>query len=174
VRWHALAFIALLRAVNVGGTNKLPVSDLRRLCESAGFQAVRTYIASGNVVFESEKSESQVKTDLEDRLHAHVGKPVGVLVRTAAELAHVLKLNPFPEQAPNRTVAIFLDRPPAAHALENLSGRKDEELRLAAREIYVRYGNGMGTSKLGIPAADHGTARNMNTVAKLVGLATEA
>jgi uncharacterized protein (DUF1697 family) len=174
ISWGMTIFIALLRAVNVGGTNKLPMSDLKRLCESAGFRAIRTYIASGNVVFESEKSESQIKADLEARLHAHMGKPVGVLVRTAEELAQILEHNPFPEQAPNRTVAIFLDRPPAADALENLSGRKDEQLRLGTREIYVHYGDGMGTSTLRIPTADHGTARNMNTVAKLAALATKA
>lgn len=61
-------FIALLRVVNVGGTGKMPMSDLRRLCESAGFAAVRTYIASGNVVFESEVSEAEVKAALEEKL----------------------------------------------------------------------------------------------------------
>jgi uncharacterized protein (DUF1697 family) len=167
-------FIALLRAVNVGGTGKLPMNDLRRLCESAGFGAIRTYIASGNVIFESEKAEAQVKRDLEDRLHTYAGKSVGVLVRTAAELAQVLERNPYPERAPNRTAVIFLDRPLVANALEKLSGRKDEELRLGIREIHVHYGEVIGTSKLRIPAADHGTARNMNTVSKPVAMATEA
>lgn len=166
-------FIGLLRAVNVGGTNKLPMSDLRRICESARFRAVRTYIASGNVVFESDRSEAQIKADLEDRLRTYAGKPVGVLVRTAAELAQVLERNPFAEKAPNRTVAIFLDKPPAADALENLPGRKEEELRIGTREIYVHYGDAMGASRLRIPAADHGTARNMNTVAKLAAMATD-
>jgi uncharacterized protein (DUF1697 family) len=59
------AFVALLRAVNVGGTGKLPMTDLRRLCEDAGFRAVRTYIASGNVVFESESTETEIKAALE-------------------------------------------------------------------------------------------------------------
>ena len=77
------AYVALLRAVNVGGTGKLPMSDLKALCERAGFLGVRTYIASGNVVFESRMSEAQVKAALESALEEYAGKPVGVLVRTA-------------------------------------------------------------------------------------------
>jgi uncharacterized protein (DUF1697 family) len=166
-------FIALLRAVNVGGTGKLPMGDLKVMCERAGFRSVRTYIASGNVVFESEKSASQVKSALEKKLRAYAGKPVGVLVRTSTELAQVLARNPFPKTAPNRTVAIFLDEAPPTDALKSVTGKKDEELRLGKREIYVHYGEGMGTSKLKIPAARNGTARNMNTVAKLAAMANE-
>jgi uncharacterized protein (DUF1697 family) len=165
------AFIALLRAVNVGGTGKLAMTDLKLLCEDAGFGGVRTYIASGNVVFESELSEAAVRQELERRLHAHAGKPVGVVVRTAAEMAEVLARNPFPDAPTNRTVAIFLDAAPAATALDNLSGRVDEEVRMGRREIYVLYGPDMGHSKLRIPAAKTGTARNMNTVAKLAAMA---
>jgi uncharacterized protein (DUF1697 family) len=80
----------------------------------------------------------------------------------------VLAANPFPEAAPNRTVAIFLDAPPPRDALDSISGQRDEELALGAREIYVRYGDGMAGSKLKIPAAATGTARNLNTVAALV------
>jgi uncharacterized protein (DUF1697 family) len=165
-------FIALLRAVNVGGTGKLPMTELKRMCEAAGFTAVRTYIASGNVVFDSKKSAPQVKAALEAALLQYAGKPVQVLVRTAPELAEVLAGNPFPQAAPNRTVAIFLDSAPPADTLEKLSGQKDEEVELGKREIYVHYGEGMGQSKLKIRAASEGTARNINTVAKLVQMAS--
>jgi hypothetical protein len=103
------SFVALLRAVNVGGTGKLPMSDLKAMCESIGFQKVRTYIASGNVVFRSAWSELEVKAALEARLQAYAGKAVGVAVRTAAEIAEVLAQNPFPGAPGNRVVAIFLD-----------------------------------------------------------------
>jgi uncharacterized protein (DUF1697 family) len=162
-----LVFVALLRAVNVGGTGKLPMSRLNAMCEAVGFEAVQTYIASGNVVFRSAKSESQVQAALEAKLETYAGKRVGVLVRTAAEMAAVLKENPFPQAPPSRTVAIFLDGPPPADALKGITGQKGERIRLGRREIYVHYGEGMGTSKLKIPAAQAGTARNMNTVAKL-------
>ena len=161
-------YVALLRAVNVGGTGKLPMSDLKAMCLDAGFARVETYIASGNVVFDSKASPSKVKAELEKRLHAYGGKPIGVIVRSAAEMQAVLKANPFPKAEPKFTYAIFLDEPPPADALEHVSGVQDEKMRLGKREIFVHYATGMGRSKLKIPAARKGTARNMNTVAKLV------
>lgn len=164
-------YIALLRAVNVGGTGKLPMAELRAMCEAAGFEQVRTYIASGNVVLKSAASEKQVKAELAARLERYAGKPVGVLVRTGTELAAVLAANPFPKAAPNRTVAIFLDKAPPVDALDAMSGRSSEEVVVGKREIYVHYVDGMADSKLKIVAAKTGTARNINTIAKLVEMA---
>lgn len=168
-------YVALLRAVNVGGTGKLPMTELKAMCEAAGFEEVRTYIASGNVVFASDLPEAKVKAELERRLADYAGKPVGVCVRTAGEMAQVLGANPFAAAPANRTVAIFLDAAPPEDAAERAVGRAaDEEIALGAREIYVRYGEaGQGNSKLRIPAAKAGTARNLNTVAKLAGMAAE-
>ena len=165
------AYIALLRAVNVGGTGKLPMTELKTTCEAAGFTKVKTYIASGNVVFLSKLTEAKVKAALETALAVYAGKHVGVAIRTAAEMAAVLAANPFPNAAPNRTVAIFLDNAPPTNALEAATGQKDEEMRLGLREIYVHYGEGMADSKLKIPAAKTGTARNINTIAKLAEMA---
>jgi len=161
-------YAAFLRAVNVGGTGKLPMSELRAMCESVGFSSVRTYIASGNVVFESKLSEKSVKAKLEHALETYAGKPVGILVRTGAELAAVLANNPFSSAAANRTVAIFLDAPPPADVMDSARGQQTEEIALGTREIYVHYKDGIARSKLKIPAAGTGTARNMNTVATLV------
>ena len=167
------SFVALLRAVNVGGTGKLPMSELKQVCEELGFGTVRTYIASGNVAFTSRKSEAGVKAVLEERLEAYAGKPVGVLVRAAAEMAQVLADNPFPKAPPNRTMAVFLDRAPPADTLAGIRGQRSEQVRLGRREIYIHYGEGMGTSKLVVAAAKTGTARNMNTVAVLARMAAE-
>ena len=164
-------FIALLRAVNVGGTGKLPMTELKAMCEQAGFNGVRTYIASGNVVFDSVSSAAQVKATLEKLLLEYAGKPVRVLVRTQAELAAALANNPFPHAPPNHTIVIFLDGAPPADTLATLGGRKNEEVILGEREIYVSYGDGIGQSKLKIRASDEGTGRNINTVAKLVEMA---
>lgn len=164
-------YIALLRAVNVGGTGKLPMTELKTMCEAAGFSQVKTYIASGNVVFLAKGDAAAVKAALEKKLEAYAGKPVGVLVRTPEEMKAVLAANPFADKAPNRTVAIFLDEAPPADALEKISGLNGEELKLGRREIYIHYGDGMADSKLKIPAAAKGTARNMNTVAKLSEMA---
>jgi uncharacterized protein (DUF1697 family) len=165
------SYVALLRAVNVGGTGKLPMSELKTMCIAQGFERVQTYIASGNVVFSASQGEAEIKGALEKRLAAYAGKPVGVIVRTAKQLEMVLQSNPFPDAPPNWTVAIFLDDPPPKNALETIKGRVDEEVCLGNREIYVAYGSGMGRSKLKIPAAAKGTARNVNTIAKLVELA---
>jgi uncharacterized protein (DUF1697 family) len=167
------AYVALLRAVNVGGTGKLPMGDLKRLCEQAGLLRVRTYIASGNVVFASTLSEAEVKATLESALEDYAGKPVGVRVRTAAEMGEVVASNPFPDARPDRTVAIFLDGPPPPGTVEQTTGRAEEEIRLGTREIFVHYGDGMGRSRLKIPAAASGTARNINTVTKLAEMAAE-
>jgi uncharacterized protein (DUF1697 family) len=167
------AWIALLRAVNVGGTGKLPMSELKAMCEELGFADARTYIASGNVVLSSRKSEAAIKSALEKRLAYYAGKPVGVLVRNAQEMAQVAAQNPFAKLAPNRTMALFLDQAPPADTLATVRGQKDEKIRLGKREIYIHYGNGMGQSKLVIPAAKNGAARNMNTVAVLAKMAAD-
>ena len=168
------SFVALLRAVNVGGTGRLAMVDLKAMCEAAGFLAVRTYIASGNVVFGSACSEFEAKAALEARLQAYAGKPVGVVVRTAAEMAAVLAANPFQDTPGNRVTAIFLDGLTSSGTLDGVTGHApDEALRIGRREIYVRYGSGMADSKLRIPAAARGTARNMNTVARLAAMAAD-
>ena len=164
------AFVALLRAVNVGGTGKLAMADLRVICERQGYKNVRTYIASGNVVFQCDSTEAAIKSELHKALSAHAGRAMGVIVRTGAEMANALAANPFPSAAPNRTVAIFLDAPPPPGWAEATSGCRTEQLELRGRELYVHYGDGMADTKLRIPAAVSGTARNMNTVAKLAEL----
>jgi uncharacterized protein (DUF1697 family) len=128
-------WVALLQAVNVGGTGKLPMQDLKYMCEKAGFRAVRTYIASGNVVFESKKAQAQVKVALEGSLRSYAGKPVAVLVRKAAELVEVLARNPFLQAPRNLTVVIFLDNSPAEDALETLVGQKGEKVVLGTRDL---------------------------------------
>ena len=165
------SYIALLRAVNVGGTGRLPMSELQAMGRAAGFSKVKTYIASGNVVFQSTATAKTVKAKLEAHLLAHVGKQVVVAVRTAREMAAVIESNPFANAPAERTVAIFLEEAPAADALDHATGVRGEEMRLGVREIYVHYRSGIGTSKLRIPAAENGTARNLNTIRKLAAMA---
>ncbi|VUL85253.1 DUF1697 domain-containing protein [Stenotrophomonas maltophilia] len=163
--------VALLRAVNVGGTGKLPMVELVAMCEDAGFTDVRTYIASGNVVFRSGLDEAGVRKALGQRLQAYAGKPVGVLVRSAAEIAAVAAGNPFPHAAGNRVVALFVDEVLPADPLTGVTGLRDEQLALGTRELFVHYGDGMADSRLRIPYAQQGTARNLNTVGKLAAMA---
>lgn len=164
-------YVALLRAVNVGGTGKLPMTELHAMCEAAGFRDVRTYIASGNVVFGSDAEETEVKAALERALRAYAGKPVGVIVRSGAEMAAVVAANSFSDRAPNRVVAVFLDAPPPPDWRDGVSGLKTEELASGKREIFVHYPDGQAYTRLKMPAFAVGTARNMNTVAKLAEMA---
>ncbi len=164
-------YFALLRAVNVGGTGKLAMKDLKDICIKAGFCDVQTYIASGNVMFRTDLAEADIKAVLGKSLALHCGRQVGLLVRDLHEMQAILDANPFPDAAANRNVVIFLDAPAGEGVLQTVSGQKNEEIRLGKREIHVRYDDGMGSSKLKIPAAAAGTARNIRTVSKLVELA---
>lgn len=163
-------FVAFLRAVNVGGTGKLPMADLRQMFDELGFTDVKTYIASGNVAFTSDKPEKAIKSAVEDKLAEYAGKPVAVFVRTAADMRRILQESPFPDKAPNFTFVVFLERKAPKDTLTQAVRLDDEEVRIGKREIYVHYPSGVSQSKLRIPAAEHGTARNMNTVKKMVDI----
>jgi uncharacterized protein (DUF1697 family) len=164
-------YVALLRAINVGGTGKLPMTELRDLCESAGFDCVKTYIQSGNVIFKSALPEAKVKAKLEKALTAKMGKPFFALVRTATELGAVVKRNPFKQATPNQVLVLFLDEKPAKNALAGLKIPGREKVELTGREVFIHYPDGMGRSKLRIPFAKTGTGRNLNTVETLATMA---
>lgn len=167
-------YVALLRAVNVGGTGKLPMADLKRIAEEFGFDKVRTYIASGNLLFSSDASKAEVRSWLERALKNHMGKPVTVMVRNAAEMERVVENNPFKDAPGQWVLATFLADPAPSSALDDVRYAEGERIGLGKREIYVDYcGKLLGRSKLKVPAAATGTARNMNTVAELAELAKE-
>ena len=160
----------MLRAVNVAGTGKLPMAELKAIGEACGFANVRTFIASGNLLFDSDLPESDVTRLVADRVEAFCVKPVPVFVRSAAEMAKVAAANPFAGQPGNRVVAHFMAVAPTQAMIDAATGPKDEQLALGTREIYIFYGEGMGTSKLKLPAFKDGTARNMNSVTKMAEL----
>ncbi|SCB21047.1 DUF1697 domain-containing protein [Rhizobium multihospitium] len=166
-------FIALLRAVNVGGTGLLPMADLKALCEAIGFTDVRTYIQSGNVVFRAEADEATVQARLEEALAAKMGKSPGVILRSRQALERVAENSPFPHAKPNYLLVTFLQEAAPKDALEKLVAPSGEEVHIAGREIYVHYPDGSGRSKLKLPALKAGTSRNLNTVRKLAEMARE-
>jgi uncharacterized protein (DUF1697 family) len=102
-----------------------------------------------------------------------MGAAVGVMIRDSDELADVVSSNPFADRDARYTVAIFLDEAPPADSISSAKKVEGEQMALGKREIYVHYPSGQGQSRLAIPAAATGTARNMNTVAKLAEMATE-
>ena len=167
------AYVVLLRAVNVTGTGVIAMSDLKALCEAAGCRKVRTYIASGNVVLVSELGREALQAELGRRLEQVMGRKVGVILRTPEELSAALAATPYGEMEAARTHICFLDAAPPADALKHARNQMEELVHLGEREIHIHYPNGQGQSRMTIPAAKQGTARNLNTVRKLLQMLSE-
>lgn len=165
-------YVALLRAVNLGGNSTLEMHDLRELCTALGFAGARTYIASGNVIFDDARSESDVRAVLNAALLDSTGRDIGVLVRTANEMTDVVERNPFAEHPGNRVVAVFTDEILTSASLDDIRHQTNEQIEIGEREIFAFYPDGQGRSKLRIPAMATGTGRNINTVTKLAEMAT--
>ena len=164
------AYVALLRAMNVAGTGKLPMTELKRIGEECGFKDVRTFIASGNLLFTSDLAEAEVQARIAAKLEGYFGKPVAVFVRTAAELAATAAANPFDDDKPSRVMAHFIAEEPEAAMLAEARDIAGERMALGPRAIIVSYGEGIGKTRLKLPAVKHGTARNMNSVAKMAAM----
>lgn len=133
---------------------------------------VRTYIQSGNLVFSSE-DPAGAKVALEKRLEDYAGKAVGVMLRSAEEMQDALDANPFQEAEPSKVGVVFLDHAPPPDTMQTAKGQADEEIVLGAREIYIHFPSGMGRTKLRLPIMSEGTVRNVNTIWKLVKMATD-
>lgn len=164
------AYVALLRAVNVAGTGKLPMAELKRMGEECGFANVRTFIASGNLLFTSGDSETQVQACIAAKVAAFFGRDVPVFVRSASEMADLAAKNPFADEKGSRVVAHMINRQPKQAMLDEARHVKDERMALGPRALYIAYGEGMGSSKLALPVFAEGTARNMNSVGKIAAL----
>ncbi|AHJ65686.1 DUF1697 domain-containing protein [Granulibacter bethesdensis] len=151
-------YAPLLHAVNVGGTGKLPMTTLTLICETIGFKKVKTYKARR----QSSRCDPPLKTSSMFTLQKR-----GVIVRTATEIADTLARNPFTDSPDNRVMALFVDRVLPADPLDHVPGLKNEPVRSGKRELFALYPDGMAHTHLHLPLEKSGTARNMNTVAKL-------
>ncbi|MFS2154592.1 DUF1697 domain-containing protein [Rhizobium sp. Rhizsp42] len=164
-------YIALLRAINVGGTGKLAMTELKAICEQLGFIDVKTYIQSGNVLFRADAKEADVARVLDDALGELLGKKPGVMVRSRKELEAIVARAPFPDARPSFLLISFLPENAPKNALDRMVAPDGEEAEVDGREIYVHYPIGSGKSKLKLPALNAGTSRNINTVRKLAEIA---
>jgi uncharacterized protein (DUF1697 family) len=166
--------VALLRGVNVGG-RKLPMAELRELVESLGYDDVRTYIQSGNLLFRTAKPPRPAV--LEAAIEERFGLPVDVILRSPANLASVVKRNPFPRAESSKLHVGFMASKPTASVVGAIDGRPflPDEFAVVGTELYLHLPHGMARTKLPdyvvrrlkIPT----TVRNWNTVTKLVELA---
>lgn len=166
-------YVALLRAINVGGTGKLPMAELKSLCEGLGFADVLTFIQSGNVIFRDNGDEEEIAARLDGTLEERLGKPPGVFLRRPGELAAIAKANPFAAMEPNRVLVSFFAEPVPEDALRHLVAPDGEEVVALGREIFIHYPIGSGRSRLKLPILKTGTSRNINTIVKLAALAAE-
>ena len=161
-------FVAFIRGINVGGNKMLPMAELKAACEAAGLTEVRTFLQSGNVIFRS------TRKDPAPLIEKALDLDVKVIVRTIDELRDVIARNPFEDEAktdPGHLIVMFLEREPKA----KLEWPGREVIKPAGRELFIYYPDGQGRSKLTNAFIEkklgmRGTARNWNTVTKLLTL----
>lgn len=173
-------YVALLRGVNVG-QNLLKMDRLRELCGKIGMRNARTYVQSGNLVFEADGNASKWERALERRLAGETRLPVSVLIRTAAEMKKVLAGNPFVKEKgidTKRLAVVFLQEAPSKPALEKMHAvdAGNERFHCAGREIYIHCPDGFARTKLYALdkfLAQRTTTRNWNTVTKLSAMCGE-
>jgi uncharacterized protein (DUF1697 family) len=172
--------ILLLRGINLGPNRRVPMADLRALLGEAGYENVRTYVQSGNVVLDSDASAGALESDTGRLISAKFGFSVPVVSRTARELAAVVEHNPLGDLVtePKRYQVSFLDKAPepvVAAVLEDLVA-ETEAVAFAGREIYAWHPDGVARSKLwnklaGGSLGVTATARNWTTVCTLLEMA---
>ena len=171
--------IALIRGINVGGKNPLPMADLRGMCEQLGLRDAQTYIQSGNVVFKADKRGlARAAAELEAAIERKHGFRPSVVVRGLNQLQAVRRANPFAAVArdePGKLLVMFLAEAPDASAAKKLAALDGYPEKLVARgaDAYIHFPNGAGKAKLTMAMIERalgvpGTCRNWNTVETLV------
>jgi uncharacterized protein (DUF1697 family) len=174
--------IVLLRGINLGPRNRIAMPELRKLLEAAGFDEVRTYVQSGNIVLSTRRKPEGTATACERLIEAELGLEIPAVVRTRDELAEVVRRNPLGDVAdnPKRYQVSFLDGEPDPKAIEKLAAAAvdGERIEPIGREIYAWHPNGIARSKMWAALAGKGlgvkaTARNWTTVTTLLEMAEE-
>jgi uncharacterized protein (DUF1697 family) len=171
----ASTWVALLRAINLGSRNKVPMAELRQIFEDAGCESVRTYIQSGNVVFEQARPK---RATLEAAVADAFGLQIPIVLRRARQIRDLVQAHPFGADTSKSHVAFLAEKPDRA-ALRALSelNIKPDRFELAGPDIVLHYPNGFSGARLtaaqlekrlGVPA----TFRNWRTVTRLAEMAT--
>jgi uncharacterized protein (DUF1697 family) len=178
-----MRYAALLRGINVGGNRKVAMADLRELLAGLGYDDVTTYLQSGNAVFSTAgSSPAALSAAIEERLAGKFSAPVRVIVRTAAELAVVVGASPLPDgpENPSRFFVAFLSAAPDPQAVREIEAQSfdPDRIWISGTEAYLWCPGGAAATtlthsfiekRLGVTA----TARNWNTVTKLVSLTSD-
>lgn len=160
-------YAVFLRAINVGGTGKLPMAELRSLLEGLGFTDVATYIQSGNVALFSKRNRAETTKVLQAAMKDRIGAQGGVVLLTEKELGGLLDENPFPDGNPSRVLVHLLGRKVMKSDVTDIATPDGEEIEAGSRAVYVHYPSGQGRTKVKLPFAKESTARNLNTLRKV-------
>lgn len=172
-------FVALLRAVNVGGTSKAPSAALKTTAERIGLEDVQTVLQTGNLVFQAEATPATLEHRLELAFLDDLGLKTEVMVRTASEWSAIVAANPFADEArrdPSHMLVMVMKREPLVDGVKALQAHPGpERIETQGRELYIVYPEGIGRSKLNGASGwkklgCQGTGRNWNTVLKVAGL----
>jgi uncharacterized protein (DUF1697 family) len=173
-------YVALLRGINIGPRNRIAMPALREALEAAGFDDVKTYLQSGNVVLESSAKPDAVRRQVEQLISETFGLEIAVVVRTRAQLAAVVKRNALGKVAtePKRYQVAFLSAKLPAQVVRELeeAAAPDERVVVAGREVYAWHPQTIARSKLWSKLAGKtlgvtATSRNWTTVEALLALA---
>lgn len=173
-------YVAFLRGVNLGSTNKISMPELRAMATDLGYTDVATYINSGNLVFASPKKASTLEQEIASALEQTFGASIDVAVRTPAQLRKIVDKNPYPDGSPSQVTVAFLTKAAPAQAKERVAAMatEAEPYTFAGPEVYVYYSDGIGKSKLAEKFSAvigvSSTVRNMNTVTKVLAMATSS
>jgi uncharacterized protein (DUF1697 family) len=170
-------YVSLLRGINVGGHNLIPMARLRAIYESAGCEDVTTYLQSGNVVYRRTLAPGRVAAEVEAAINAEFGFDIRILGRTHAALQRIVAADPFPDAEPARRLVLFLESAPApavAKELGRVTSGRDEAI-LIGKEFHLDCPDGLGTTKLIGLLSDRrlgvaATGRNWRTVTRLFEL----
>jgi uncharacterized protein (DUF1697 family) len=172
-------YVSMLRGVNVSGQRMVKMAELRSLYESLGFRGVRTYLQSGNVVFQNRADATAARTAIEREVKERLGLDVVVIIRTAEELSRVVKGRPFVGKDDGKVYVTFLSAEPSDFPASVVEGarRGSEALELSGREVYLFLPNGYGTTKLTNGFFEKklkvsATTRNWRTVSALLSMAS--
>lgn len=173
----ATIFVGLLRGINVGGHNKMPMAELRSLLSTIGLDQVQTYIQSGNLVFISADAQKDIESRIEQAIKRRFHLTIPVLVRSAADWCDYAECNPFPDAVktePNRVMLALSKKPPISGVADALQKRTTdgETIIRTGNALWIHFPNGVGKSKLTPALLDRHagspvTLRNWLTVLKL-------
>lgn len=174
-------YIALLRGINVGGHNKVPMAELHELLKNSGFQNVQTYIQSGNVILESSEEQiNSIEEDIKKAILDYFGFDVPVIVKTNNELQTIFDVCPFTKENKEKSYFILLNKIPAIELIKDVEklSFENEEFIIKKNCIYFYSSIGYGRTKFNMKTFERklkviGTSRNYNTMVKLLSLSSE-